>query len=140
MKHFETCYCTKQTLEFKSEFEGDTVTKIYCPTCSSRAPGNAVMFQLCEPGEYFGMWGVEYNKAELEKFDNHFRDTDDYYTSLLISGVCGPVIANDYTTGGLCRIFGMKHGPDMANAEKDLPQFEEDIAHDKPKPKKRGDK
>lgn len=104
----ETCLCTKRVLDFRSEFDGDVVTKIYCPECVDRAPGDAIIFELCEPGEYSGVWAVLYNKGELKRLDEHYRDSNDYYLSLLISGVCGPSIARDYTKGGLCRIFGFK--------------------------------
>jgi hypothetical protein len=44
--------------------------------------------------------------------DPHYRDTDDYFVSLLGSGVCGPLLATDYRKGGLCRILGPKTDPD----------------------------
>lgn len=112
MKLHETCLCTKFTVDFASEFDGDVVTKLYCPTCVSRAPETALVFELCEPGMYQGVWAVDYNRGELKRLDPHFRDTDDYYISLLASNTCGPTIARDYKRGGLCRIFGMKEGPD----------------------------
>ena len=125
MNHKETCLCTKRTLEFRSEFESDVVARIYCPACVDRAPGDAVIFDLCEPGEFEGIWGVIYNKGELKRLDPHFRDSDDYYLSLLISGTCGPTIARDYGKGGLCRIFGFKHGADTARKESALSGPEE---------------
>ena len=115
MTHKETCLCTKRELVFRSEFAGDTVTKIYCPECVDRAPGDAIIFDLCEPGEFSGTWGVRYNAAELKRLDPAFRPTDDYFLSLLISGTCGPEAARSYKKHGLCRIFGFKQG--SADAE-----------------------
>ena len=128
MTHKETCFCTKRTVEFRSDFEGDTVAKIYCPACVERAPGEAIVFELCEPGEYEGVWAVLYNKGELKRLDPHFRDSDEYFLSLLISGTCGPSIARDYKKSGLCRIFGYKHGPDTRWKESSLPATEEALA------------
>lgn len=108
LEHQETCHCTKRTLEFTSEFESDVVTKVFCPECVKNAPEDAIVFELCEPGEYNGTWAVRYNKGELRRLDPAFRDEDDYYLSLLISGTVGPKIARNYRMGGLCRIFGFK--------------------------------
>lgn len=116
----ETCQCTKRSLEFSSQFEGDVVSNIYCPECLERAPGDAIVFELCDPGEYAGVWGVRYNRGELKRLDQAWRDSDDYYLSLLISGVCGPTIARDYRRGGLCRILGFIHGPSEEMAESSL--------------------
>lgn len=102
----QTCLCAKRTIEFTSDFVGE-VAKIYCPTCVSKAPESAISFELCEPGELQGIWAVDYNKSELKRLDPHFRDSEDYYVSLLGSGVCGPKLATDYRTG-LCRIMGSK--------------------------------
>lgn len=141
IKHDETCLCKKRTLEFRSDFKSDVVTKIYCPECVERAPDDAIIFELCEPGEYSGAWGVRYNKGELKRLDKKaFRDTDDYYLSLLVSDVCGPVIAGDYKKGGLCRVFGFKKGPDADREEAGLSEPEKDIAREKPKKRKRGTK
>lgn len=121
MKHQETCLCAKNTVEFTSEFQGDVVTKLYCPTCVSKAPGSAIIFELCEPGVFQGIWGVDYNKAELARLDTKaYRNEDDYFLSLLISGACGPTIARSYKQGGLCRIFGFKHGPNAMKLESKL--------------------
>jgi hypothetical protein len=133
MKHQETCLCAKHTLEFTSEFQGDVVTKIYCPHCVDRAPDDAIVFELCEPGELAGVWGVLYNRGELERLDRAFRDADDYYLSLLISGVCGPsVIKTHYRGGGgICRIFGFKsQGPDRTASESSLSGHQHAIADD----------
>ncbi len=104
----ETCSCAKRTIEFATEFKGDVVAKVYCPTCVSRAPGSAIHFELCEPGELQGIWAVDYDKAELKRLDPHFRDDDSYFVSLLGSGACGPKLVTDYRTG-LCRIMGTKN-------------------------------
>lgn len=119
MRHVETCHCTKRTLEFSSEFEGDVVTKIWCPDCITSAPDDAIVFELCEPGEYAGVWGLKYNAGELKRLDPRaFRDTDDYYLSLLISGTVGPIVVKThYRSGGYCRILGFNHGPSTAAAE-----------------------
>jgi hypothetical protein len=111
MTHQETCLCAKRQLVFRSEFAGDTVTKIYCPECVDRAPDDAIIFDLCEPGEFAGTWGVQYNVAELKRLDPAFRPADDYFLSLLISGTCGPEAARSFKKHGLCRIFGFKKGP-----------------------------
>jgi hypothetical protein len=111
MTHEETCLCTKRHLIFTSDFTGDTVTRIFCPTCVERAPDDAIIFDLCESSEFRGTWGVVYNRSELKRLDDAFRDTDDYYLSLLISGTCGPKIVRDYGKTGLCRVFGFKRGP-----------------------------
>lgn len=141
IKHDETCLCKKRTLEFRSDFKSDVVTKIYCPACVERAPDDAIIFELCEPGEYNGTWGVRYNKGELKHLDKKaFRDTDDYYLSLLVSDVCGPVIAGDYKKGGLCRVFGFKKGPDAEKRRSGLSEAKEDVAQEKPKKRKRGAK
>ncbi len=108
MTHKETCLCKKRTVEFRSDFAGDVVTKIYCPACVDRAPGDAIVFELCEPSEYAGRWAVLYNRSELRRLDPAFRESDDYFLSLLISGTCGPTIAGAYGSAGLCRIFGYK--------------------------------
>ncbi|MFA6603888.1 MAG: hypothetical protein WCT10_03550 [Patescibacteria group bacterium] len=108
MEHTERCLCGQRELVFTSEFKGDTVTKIYCPDCVNRAPGDAIIFELCESGEFSGIWGVVYNRGELKRLDAAFRDQDEYFLSLLISGTCGPKIARSYGAAGLCRIFGFK--------------------------------
>ena len=119
MEHNERCFCGKREIAFTSDFEGDTVTKIFCPACIDRAPGDAIVFELCEAGEFNGIWGVVYNRGELKRLDAAFRDSDDYYLSLLISGTCGPKIARSYGQTGLCRIFGFKQGSASAAAEND---------------------
>lgn len=118
IEHNERCKCTKHELEFTSEFDKDVVTKVFCPDCVADAPDEAIIFELCEPGEFNGMWGVLYNKAELKDIDSAYRDADDYFLSLLISGTVGPKIARNYRMGGLCRIFGYKgRGPDVQAKE-----------------------
>ncbi|MBI4457420.1 hypothetical protein HY633_00465 [Candidatus Uhrbacteria bacterium] len=116
----ETCLCTKRSLEFTSQFAGDVVSSVYCPECVERASDDTIVFELCEPGEFAGVWGVRYNRGELKRLDEAFRDADDYFLSLLISGVCGPAIARDYRRGGLCRILGFIHGPSEEMAESAL--------------------
>jgi hypothetical protein len=130
MNNKETCFCGKRTVEFRSEFKGDVVSMLYCPDCVDRAPSDAIIFELCEPGDYAGIWAMLYNKGELKRLDEHFRDNDAYYLSLLISGVCGPSIAREYTKTGLCRIFGFKHGADAARRESTLNAAEEAVAED----------
>jgi hypothetical protein len=130
MNHNETCFCAKRTVEFRSDFESDVVAKIYCPACVERAPEEAVIFELCDPGEFAGLWGVVYNKGELKRLDPHYRETDDYFYSLLISGVCGPAIAREYKKTGLCRIFGFKHGADAQRAESTLNRPQEALAEE----------
>lgn len=112
MKHQEKCLCGTRTLTFRSDFPSDVVAKIYCPACVDRAPDEAIIFDLCEPGQFAGTWGIRYGSGELKRLDPHFRDTEDYYLSLLISGTCGPEIARSYGQTGLCRIFGLKRRPD----------------------------
>ena len=126
----ETCFCTKRQLAFRSDFDGDTVTRIFCPECVDRAPADAIIFDLCEPGKFAGTWAVQYNPAELKRLDPAFRHADDYYLSLLISGACGPEIARSYGQSGLCRIFGFKKGPGDLEAEADLAGRQEIIAAD----------
>ena len=129
IEHTEKCKCTKQELEFTSEFDRDVVTKIFCPACVIDAPDNAIIFELCEPGKYNGTWGVLYNKAELKNADSAFRDDDDYYLSLMISGTVGPKIARDFRMGGLCRIFGFKgSGPTRHSSETPLTGKGQDLA------------
>ncbi len=129
MTRQESCLCAKRSLRFNSDFDGEVVTKIYCPDCVGRAPDEAIVFDLCEPSEYAGTWGVHYNAGELKRLDPAFRDRDDYYLSLLISGVCGPEIARSYGKAGLCRIFGFKgRSPDEAGAGATLGGKEEVIA------------
>ena len=131
LEHQETCQCKKRTVAFTSEFESDVVTKIYCPECVRKAPGDAIVFELCEPGEYNGTWAVSYNKGELKRLDPHFRDDDDYFLSLLIAGTVGPKIARSYRMGGLCRIFGFKNGgPGGEKRERELGDKDHDAAHE----------
>jgi len=110
MTHQETCLCAERQLDFRSDFDGDVVTRIFCPRCVDRAPADAVIFDLCEPGQYAGTWAVQYNAGELKRLDPAFRPAEDYFLSLLISGACGPEIARNYKKTGLCRIFGLKGG------------------------------
>ncbi|KPJ85347.1 hypothetical protein AMJ57_03400 [Parcubacteria bacterium SG8_24] len=117
MTHNETCYCKKRELVFRSDFGVDTVTQLYCPDCVDRSPEDAIIFEMCEPNEYHGVWGVLYNRTMLKELDDHFRDNDDYYLSLLISGTVGPEIARKYGEAGLCRIIGFKYGPDRSWSE-----------------------
>lgn len=121
MTHQETCLCKKRTLDFSSQFESDTVAALFCPDCVERAPSDALVFELCEPGQFMGLWGVRYNRGELKRLDPWYRDSDDYYLSLLISGTCGPKVAREYKTGGLCRIFGFKKLPEQGEPETELP-------------------
>jgi len=139
MTHKETCLCTKRELVFRSEFDGDTVTKIYCPECVDRASDDAIIFDLCEPGEFAGTWGVRYNAAELKRLDPAFRQTDDYFLSLLISGACGPEAARSYKKHGLCRIFGFKRGPTTAGLESALDGAGPVIAAEEMPAKRAGD-
>lgn len=132
IEHNERCKCTKHELEFTSEFDRDVVTKVFCPECVIDAPDDAIIFELCEPGEFNGMWGVLYNKAELKDIDSAYRDADDYFLSLLISGTVGPKIARNYQMGGLCRIFGYKgRGPDVQAREIPLTGTGQDLSSDR---------
>ena len=132
IEHNEKCKCTKHELEFTSEFDKDVVTKIFCPECIVDSPGEAIVFELCEPGKYNGMWAVLYNKAELKSLDPAYRDEDDYFLSLLISGTVGPKIARNYRMGGLCRIFGFKgRSPDVQTREITLTGEGQDISSDR---------
>ncbi len=136
----ETCLCSKRTLTFTSQFNGDVVTRIFCPECVDRAPDDAIVFDLCEPGEFAGTWGVQYNAGELKRLDPAFRDRDDYFLSLLISGVCGPEIARSYGKSGLCRIFGFKgRSRGEAAAESELGGNQEVLAAEEMPSKLPGD-
>jgi len=131
LEHQETCLCKKRTLDFTSDFDSDVVTKVFCPECAAQAPEDAIVFELCEPGEFNGTWAVKYNKGELKRLDPAFRDDDDYYLSLLIAGTVGPKIARNYRMGGLCRIFGFKgEGPDRESEERMLDDSGHGKAHD----------
>ena len=109
MHHKETCFCKTHTLDFHSDFGADVVDGLYCPKCSDRAPKDAVMFELCEPGELAGIWGVRYNTAELTRLDPHFSDSENYFLGLLIGFKAAPdVVRSYYRDGGLCRVIGVK--------------------------------
>lgn len=148
MTHKETCNCARRSLDFASAFDGDTVTRLYCPDCVNQAPPDAVVFELCDDPKRAGIWAVAYNAGELKRLDPGFRDSDDYYLSLLIAGTCGPKAVSMSAKTALCRVLGMKRGPDMALMESTLSGKEaawlerEDAterATDKPvKPTKRG--
>lgn len=118
-------------LDFRSDFGENVVTALYCPKCTDRAPGNALIFDLCEPGEVAGTWAVEYNPGMLKHLDTNFHDDDGYYLSLLISGMCAPeVIRTHYRGGGVCRIVGFKHGPDVSREESTLSSKEHQLAEE----------
>lgn len=111
MIHKETCLCNSKTVRFQSSFGADVVTQLYCPRCVDRASGDTIVFEMCEPSLYRGHWGIRYNDVELRRLDPAFRDSEDYYLSLLISGQACPEMAVHYGEGGLCRIVGFKYGP-----------------------------
>ncbi len=88
MEFTKKCFCKKSEEEFSSnrELEESSVTQFFCPDCSNRAPETAILFEVEDVPGKLGVYGVIWNKAELKRMDPEFRDEEDYYEDLLLSG------------------------------------------------------
>lgn len=88
MEFTKKCFCKKTQEEFSSnrDLGESAVTQFFCPDCSGRAPDNAILFAVEDVPGKLGVYGVTWNPAELKRMDPEFRDEDDYYEDLLVSG------------------------------------------------------
>ncbi|NIP32979.1 hypothetical protein GWN26_07550 [Candidatus Saccharibacteria bacterium] len=82
------CFCKKTTAEFRlvKGFTRNVVDVLWCPFCSDRASGNALMINVTDVPELVGVWAIKYNQVVLKEADPKFRNQDDYYIGLFKSG------------------------------------------------------
>ena len=88
MEFTKKCFCKKTEEKFVSNLElgGSSVTQFFCPDCSNRASDDAMLFEVEDVPGHLGVYAVTWNGAELKRMDSNFRDEEDYYEDLLISG------------------------------------------------------
>lgn len=88
MSFSKKCFCKKTEEKFSSNRElGETVvTQFFCPDCAGRAPGEAVLFEIEDVPGKLGVYGIDWNEAELRRFDSDFSNDLGYYEDLILSG------------------------------------------------------
>lgn len=110
------CFCKKVEEKFSSSqgFGESSVTQFFCPDCSNRAPDEATLFEVEDVPGKLGVYGVDWNQAEMKKIDPEFRDDDDYYEELLTGG--GLTLECLAKEEKIPVIWGRKREDDLAEA------------------------
>ncbi len=82
------CFCKKTEEKFVSgkDFGANVITQFFCPDCSNRAPDDAILFEVEDVPGKLGVYGIDWNIAEMKRTDPEFRDEVEYYENLLMNG------------------------------------------------------
>lgn len=83
------CFCREQDVPFRAEarFDEHAVANVFCPRCSDRAPGEALMVAVVGIPGWSGIYGIDWNQDSLREKDPSFKDTEAYFTRLSARGV-----------------------------------------------------